>query len=267
MIGIVAHTKRATAAHTLQDQTHAAYVTIDNGELGCRGNHLKAWNWLEKHAGPDPKTRAERQTPGMVVDQPEPRESHEAGAGADPTHEHGTALTDTIAPTWCVVIEDDAIPVPDFNKHLDEVLALAPTPVVSLYLGKLRPPQYQAWIKYATERADLAEPPASWIISPDLFHAVGVCIRHDLVADMLDSIKDLTSIGGDMMPTPAPIDQAISWWAKEREHQISYVYPSLVDHADGETVEQHADGQPREPGRIAWKTGYREPWTQSKVSM
>ena len=220
-IGIVAHTKRAKAAHKLRETVHAAYTTIDSGTLGCRGNHLKAWTWLREH-------------------------NHNG---------------------YSVVIEDDAVPVADFNKHLDEVLALAPTPVVSLYLGKLRPPQYQAWIKYATERADLAEPPASWIISPDLFHAVGVCIRHDLVADMLDSIKDLTSIGGDMMPTPAPIDQAISWWAKEREHQISYCFPSILDHADGETVEQHADGQPREPGRVAWRTGVREPWTTSKVSM
>ena len=158
MIALVAHTKRAKAAHKLRETVHAAYTTIDNGELGCRGNHLKAWNWLREH-------------------------NHNG---------------------YSTVIEDDAVPVADFNKHLDEVLALAPTPIVSLYLGKLRPPQYQAWIKYATERADLAEPPASWIISPDLFHAVGVCIRHDLVADMLDSIKDLTSIGGDMMPTPPP---------------------------------------------------------------
>lgn len=47
-IGIVAHIKRAEQAHQLMETVGATYMTMDNGSLGCEGNHLKAWNWLAK---------------------------------------------------------------------------------------------------------------------------------------------------------------------------------------------------------------------------
>jgi hypothetical protein len=28
----------------------AAYISIDNGTLGCEGNHRKVWQWLNDHA-------------------------------------------------------------------------------------------------------------------------------------------------------------------------------------------------------------------------
>ena len=49
MIGIVAHTARAEHAHTLMDQVGAAYISIDNGTLGCNGNHKQVWTWLNNH--------------------------------------------------------------------------------------------------------------------------------------------------------------------------------------------------------------------------
>lgn len=49
MIAIVGHTKRAQQAHDLMERSGAAYVTIDNGTLGCEQNHRKAWGWLAKH--------------------------------------------------------------------------------------------------------------------------------------------------------------------------------------------------------------------------
>jgi len=45
-IGIVAHTKRADQAQTLAKTVNADYITIDNGALGCEGNHQKAWQWM-----------------------------------------------------------------------------------------------------------------------------------------------------------------------------------------------------------------------------
>lgn len=47
-IGIVAHQARADAAHELQTQAHAAYLSMDNGTLGCEGNHRKVWTYLSK---------------------------------------------------------------------------------------------------------------------------------------------------------------------------------------------------------------------------
>lgn len=49
MLAVVAHTKRAQQAHKLQAATQAAYVSIDNGTLGCNGNHKKVWQWLAHH--------------------------------------------------------------------------------------------------------------------------------------------------------------------------------------------------------------------------
>lgn len=49
LIGIVAHTSRAQAAHQLMHNTHAAYMNIDNGTLGCTINHRKVWAWLAQH--------------------------------------------------------------------------------------------------------------------------------------------------------------------------------------------------------------------------
>ena len=48
-IGIVAHTARAEQAHTLMEQTGAAYMSIDDGTLGCELNHRKVWLWHLEH--------------------------------------------------------------------------------------------------------------------------------------------------------------------------------------------------------------------------
>jgi GR25 family glycosyltransferase involved in LPS biosynthesis len=46
MIGIVAHTARADAAHQLMESVGAAYMSVDDGTLGCDNNHRKAWQWM-----------------------------------------------------------------------------------------------------------------------------------------------------------------------------------------------------------------------------
>lgn len=45
-IGIVAHTSRAEQAHELMETVGAAYMSIDNGQLGCDGNHHKVQTYL-----------------------------------------------------------------------------------------------------------------------------------------------------------------------------------------------------------------------------
>lgn len=49
-IGIVAHTARAAQAHQLREHTRAAYMSIDNGTLGCENNHHRVWTWCTNHA-------------------------------------------------------------------------------------------------------------------------------------------------------------------------------------------------------------------------
>ena len=154
---------------------------------------------------------------------------------------------------WAVVLEDDAVPVASFRRNLRAALPLAPSGVVSLYLGQQRPPQYQAAIATAVDAADAAD--ASWIVGSRLLHGVGYAIRSSL----LDSLLDFVSI--------LPIDEHISAWAQLHGHCVSYIWPSLVDHADLPTIVAHRDGEPRPPGRIAWRTGSREHPTSSSVSL
>jgi len=154
---------------------------------------------------------------------------------------------------WLVVLEEDAVPVNDFRAQLAEVLRVAPTPIVSLYLGKQRPPRHQGAIQNALARADSAG--AQWITSNQLLHAVGVAVRTILVPDMLANLPVL------------PIDQAISKWARAHRYQIGYCIPSLVQHRDGPSLISHPDGKARVPGRVAWRVGTRPRWSSVVVPL
>ncbi|AVJ50749.1 hypothetical protein SEA_OGOPOGO_110 [Mycobacterium phage Ogopogo] len=198
-IGVVAHIKRLAMADQIANTVNADYISVDDGTLGCEGNHQKMWNTL-----------AQQHT------------------------------------DWAVVLEDDAIPCPDFRAQLAQALAVAPTPIVSLYLGRQRPYAYQHRIEATINT------PACWILAPRLLHAVAVAIHTNQVPDMLNSLPPRTSI-----------DRAISTWAER--HTVAYTNPSLVDHADTESV-AHPPGR-RRPGRVAWRTGTRDTWTSDAVHL
>jgi GR25 family glycosyltransferase involved in LPS biosynthesis len=157
---------------------------------------------------------------------------------------------------WALTLEDDAVPVDGFGDQLSQVLQVAPTPIVSLYLGRSRPlAGWQTKIAIAVDKANKQN--AHWITSTDLLHAVGVCIRSDLVPSLIEHL-----------PTSRlPIDAAISQWAQANEHQVGYCWPSLLDHADGPTLVLHPDQQPRDQPRIAWWHGARDSWTDRTVEM
>ena len=155
--------------------------------------------------------------------------------------------------TWSIVLEDDAVPVDDFRRQAEQALVMAPSPIVSFYLGKRRPPHWQNRICHAVAQA--ANDDASWIISTHLLHAVGYAIRTELLPSLLDHTS------------ARPSDEHITNWARRFGHVISYTFPSLVDHADLPTIVDHPDGQPRHPGRTAWYTATREHWTTKAVTM
>lgn len=159
----------------------------------------------------------------------------------------------THTPRWTLVLEDDAIPVPDFHTHAAAALTAAPTPIVSLYLGTSRPVAWQTRIQRATTQADKAD--ACYITSTHLLHAVAVAIRTDLIADMLNHL-----------PPGKPIDNAISQWARNQHHGIAYTWPSLVDHADGPTLVKHTYNTHSQP-RKAWRTATRSAQHSTTVTM
>jgi hypothetical protein len=151
---------------------------------------------------------------------------------------------------WAVVIEDDAIPVPDFPAQLDLALSSAPPAIsiAALYLGRARPPQYQ--IPVAAAVADAVNDNHAWIVTTKALSAVGIAVRTELVASLCAHLYRAELLD---------IDEAITQWAGLK-HMIGYTMPSLLDHRDTETLAAHRDGQPRTPGRVAYKHGSRDNW-------
>ena len=173
--------------------------------------------------------------------------------GCDANHEAVQRHLAALPSTWAVILEDDAVPVEGFREQLEEALLMAPTPIVSLYYGRKRPPHWQRRMESALTQAQQSD--ANWIIGTHLLHAVGYAIRTELLPSLLNHCSAL------------PVDQHISQWAKRFGHLVSYSVPSLIDHADGPTIVDHPDGQPRRPGRTAWLTGTRQHWTTEAVML
>jgi hypothetical protein len=161
-------------------------------------------------------------------------------------HHHNHTTLD-----WALVIEDDALPIPDFATQTALALGAAPTPIVSLYLGRQRPPQHQPTIMAAVKNA--TENHHAWITSPTLYHCVAVAIRTSHLGSLVRFIDHNPYCHLD-------IDEAITEWARYHNHLIAYTQPSLVDHRDQGTIAKHRDGAPRETGRTAYQTGPRDDW-------
>lgn len=155
---------------------------------------------------------------------------------------------------WCVVLEDDALPVEGFTQQVEQALTASPCNIVSLYLGQGRPPQWQARVSQAIHAAELDD--ACWIVGRRLLHGVAVAIRTHLIPSMLDHITSSTR----------PIDFAIKDWAVEAGHDIAFTQPSLVNHADGPTLIQRDDSA-RTETRTAWRVGTRHTWTPKSVAL
>lgn len=166
-----------------------------------------------------------------------------------------TQLPDNEECAWSVVLEDDALLVPDFAAQIEKALTAAPEPVVSLYLGKAKPRRWQERISDAIEIADRRD--AHWITGPHAIHAVAIAIRTELREDWLDFAHT----------NELPIDERISAWCVARRHRVAYAWPSLVDHLDGPTLIRHRDGKPRDLPRIAWRTGARDTWNSKTTSL
>lgn len=155
---------------------------------------------------------------------------------------------------WVVVMEDDAVPIPDFNNILNNQLQKAPYRdcIISLYLGQQRPPRIQTTI----ERTILGAPDdMSWLQSRFLYWGVAVCVPSHLI----------DSMAGYSLTSHRPWDTGVGSWAYLNSVPVMYTWPSIVDHLDEETTINHEDGMGREQGRKAWKVG--KPIPNGSVSM
>lgn len=174
---------------------------------------------------------------------------------------------------WGLVLEDDAIPIPNFKRQLEQVLLNAPTSVVSLYLGRSRPPHYQNSI------AQVIGANTPFIVGRVLLSCVAVCVHRDYIPDMLDYVKrqhfsERVQIkSGERNPKDfAPIDEMMSDWTKSLGLAVGYTNPSIVQHADSPTLlEFHpskykeSDMSSRNEKRVAWRIGERREWTDQTI--
>lgn len=151
---------------------------------------------------------------------------------------HRRALQHVTEPTW--ILEDDAQPVDGFRELAGEWSARFPDWLISGYLGTGRPVAWQSRIERLIRLAERAG--HDHLHLDTLIH--GVC--YSPPADMVPSILETMSQG--------PADFAIGRaWKRSTGLPVMYTLPSLVDHADGPSVEQHPDGQPRVEVRKAWR--------------
>lgn len=170
--------------------------------------------------------------------------------GCDASHMHVLRQLGDTSLDWVVVLEDDAILCDNWADNLDQALTLAPAPILSFYLGTSYPIQWQRFIRQATTKA--TENNAAWIIGEQLLHAVAYAIRTDLIPDLLAH------------KSKAPIDEAITEWARANGHMVAYTWPSMCDHADEPTLvtHQHANNKPRK----AWQHGEPQ-WSTQTVRL
>jgi hypothetical protein len=134
------------------------------------------------------------------------------------------------AADWGVVLQDDAVPIDDFRRHLTDALDAAPPGPVSLYVGTGRPhaPAVERAVKFARRRS------ASWLEHRALLWGVAVALPTAGLGAMLASCDE----------GRRPYDQRLSAWWRARRVPCRYTWPSLVDHADGTSLVLHPTQQP-----------------------
>jgi len=169
-------------------------------------------------------------TGGMII-------PDDLGLGAKANHLHAWEYLDnagSLLPKqgdWGVVLEDDVVLCEDFERNLERMLDKAPSTVVSLYLGRGRPPQYQRRI------SSVIANDVSFITADALFSGQGYALPIGYFsAPIIDQLW-----GIDL-----PIDEAITQWVRGWHGSVSYPKFSLIEHRDGPTlIDDHGDGQPR----------------------
>lgn len=179
--------------------------------------------------------------------------NHVAGCAA--THLAVLAELTRLHTRWVVVLEDDAVPVPDFRKHLAGALQYAPTPVVGIYLGTgHRSGKTQQQIRQAVAAAE--EQNCGWLLADCLIGSVGYALRADVLDSIIASITDREE----------ELPLRISRWAQARSIDICYTQPSLVNHDDSASIGRPWRG-PGFPDRRAWSYGTRECWCTGSVRL
>lgn len=127
-----------------------------------------------------------------------------------------------------IVLEDDAQPCDGFLEHAAQFITEYPDRLISFYLGTDRRP-HQRLIPGWLEEAEAAG--RGWCEYPKLLHAVAYAIPCNAITLSYQA----TRLAADEMLTRA--------WG--RKNPVLYTIPSLVNHADTDSVENPSRNIPR----------------------
>jgi len=159
---------------------------------------------------------------------------------------------------WSVVLQDDALPVPNFRDVVHEALEQSPDALVGLYVGTCQPRRAQ--VETAVELANATD--ASWLRADALLWGVGVAMPTHLIPRFL-SWGNSRQVGHD-----AKYDTRLGLFAKRIGLPIRYTWPSLVDHADlPSLVKKSRPARVAPCRRVAYRVGVRESWDGPTVQI
>ena len=128
---------------------------------------------------------------------------------------------------WHVLLQDDAVPCPDFLEGLALALDHVHGPaIVSGYLGQGR----LVPARWTTLAGRAEREGASWIRSNTLMWGVCIALRTVDIPLMIDWADRRAAI---------PDDMRVSGWAKRFERDVWYTWPSLVDHRPVPSLTKH----------------------------
>ena len=144
------------------------------------------------------------------------------------------------AADWHALIQDDAIPCPDFLAGLERALEhVPPDVVVSAYLGTGRtvPIRWEALARAADSAG------ASWVRTQKLMWGVCIVLPLNLIPEMIERADRRAGV---------PDDMRVAGWAEKTGREVWYTWPSLVNHRSVPSLTKH-----RAHDRVArrWHSG------------
>ena len=166
--------------------------------------------------------------------------------GSALNHDETLRIAGVGSSDWVIAMEDDAQPVDDFYVEAARALSVAPEPIVALYYGYIGDDRELGRM--------LAEDDCHWLVSTALSNTVCTCIRRDFYPAFMEAVSIGTATASDMKYEQAA--KSIG------QHRFAYSYPSLVEHADEQTV--HYTGADHVE-RHAYRVGTRGIWDGSRV--
>lgn len=185
--------------------------------------------------------------------------------GAGRNHERCYEWLAEATEPWSLILEDDAVPVKNFRFQAARALSSSPTDILSLYLGRNRPPHWQPSI------ARVIGGDHHYLVASELLHHVAVAIRTPMIPALLAHLRNDTAYTRGKLP----IDEAVGRFARTGKIPIGYVHPSLVNHDATlpTAITTHVSQHPHETGRRsvkaprqAWAFGVRRQWSGGSVA-